>query len=408
MRDPVQILIDSSRGRVGHLILLRYERMAENPFAFFRGAAAIQAHDLMNESPNHQLVQACGDAHLGNFGVFATPERRLIFDINDFDETFRAPWTYDIKRLVASFEIDGRDRAFKRKQRQSIVRAAARSYQKHMSRYAKMSPLDVWYDSINISVLLDKYRKAASVMQGRRIDKEIKHAFDPRADKLVDGDFFRDNPPLIYHPDSSEGKQIVHHLDDAFVDYVDSLPEGRRTLVDRYTVSDVAVKVVGVGSVGTRCGILLLKSGSDSLVLQVKEARASIFAGSPMDTSRHQGERIVIGQRMIQAASDIFLGWSTVGPYHFYIRQLRDVKIKPQTETYTQHMMVVYAEACGWALARAHARTGFPNVIRLAAAIYQDFPAAMVAYAEGYADQNFADYRAFLTALDSGPLNKAA
>lgn len=406
MRDPIQILIDSSEGRVEHLVPFRYDRMSQSPFAFFRGAAAVMAHDLLQQPTSGQLVQACGDAHLANFGVFATPERKLVFDVNDFDETLQAPWEWDIKRLAASFVIAGRDLAFKRKQCQKAARAAAHSYRRHMGKFAKISPLGVWYSQLSVSDLIAKYKYVSSA-EARRIDKELSHAFDPHDDKLVDGNRFRDNPPLIYHPTTKEGREIIGHLNDAFLSYLYSLPDERRILVDHYEVADVAVKVVGVGSVGTRCGVLLLThDGGEPLILQVKEARPSVLAQSPIDLEGHQGERVVTGQRMMQAASDIFLGWSKVGDYHFYIRQLRDVKIKPQIEKYSPAMMAVYAEACGWALARAHARTGEPKVI--SHLLDAEFDNAMVESAETYADVNNDDYRAFLLAIDSGRLVRKA
>lgn len=409
-RDPIAILEESNIGRIPELIPLRWQRMSESAFTFYRGAASLFAFDLFKEPRNTQeLVQACGDCHLANFGVFATPERRLVFDVNDFDETTRAPWEWDIKRLVASFVIAGQDFEFKPKDCRKAAYAAAHSYRRHMAKYADMTPLEIWYSRVDVAELLERYKSVASAAERKRIRKEIDNAFEPHDPKLVDGDRFRDDPPLIYHPTTKEGVEIVSHLREAFERYGETLSDERWALLNRYEVVDAAVKVVGVGSVGTRCGVLLLKNinADDLLILQVKEARRSVISTKPVDDYENEAERVVVGQRMMQAASDVFLGWSSVGPFHFYVRQLRDVKIKPQIEKYSPKMMNAYATACGWALARAHARTGFPAIIKKIINYRVDFECSLVKYGEDYSGINFADYSAFRAAIAKGDLKAA-
>ncbi|TCO82644.1 uncharacterized protein (DUF2252 family) [Plasticicumulans lactativorans] len=410
-RDPVEILIESSAGRLPELLPIRYGRMLQSPFTFFRGAAAVMAADLARTPASGIQVQACGDCHLLNFGAFATPERKLLFDLNDFDETLPGPWEWDLKRLAASFVIAGRNNGFPDAAAQDTARAVARSYREHMDELSGMRALDVWYAHIEMDALLERFEDADTV---RRARKRIAKA---AARDVLEEDYpalvseeggkprIRDNPPLIYHPEASGTAAFEETLRTAFAGYRESLPDDRRLLLDRYRIEDLAIKVVGVGSVGTACGILLmLAEVDDPLFLQVKEARTSVlepYLGRSPYACR--GQRVVVGQRLMQSASDIFLGW-TVSPSgrHFYVRQLRDMKIKPMVELFDVDVMTAYAEACGWALARAHARSG--DAARISGYLGKSarFDDALTAFAAAYAYQNERDHAALMQAVRAG------
>jgi uncharacterized protein (DUF2252 family) len=406
-RDPVEILVESSKRRVQHLLPIRYGRMLQSPFTFYRGAAAIMAADLAQSPETGLHVQICGDCHLMNFGIFATPERRLIFDINDFDETLPGPWEWDVKRLATSFVIAGRNNQFKRWQSRDAALACVRSYRQQMTRLAQLPAIDVWYERIDVEDLLahlpekpfrdqtrDEVRKAAHGGPGVAFPKIVAH--DTKGFQI------RDNYPLVYHPRHAEAREFIEDLRQALKRYRNTLVEDRRVLLDQYELVDHAVKVVGVGSVGTRCGILLLMAGPDDpLFLQVKEATSSVlepyFAKSKY---ANHGERVVEGQRLMQAASDMFLGWTSGRRgRHFYIRQLHDVKVKPMVELYDPMMMNVYAEYCGWVLARAHARSGKSKAISQYLGTNDRFDESIATFAETYADQNEQDYREFAAAV---------
>jgi uncharacterized protein (DUF2252 family) len=406
-RDPIKILTESSARRVQHLVPIRYGRMLQSPFAFYRGAAPIMAADLSHTPVTGLRVQVCGDCHLMNFGIFATPERHLIFDINDFDESLPGPWEWDLKRLTASFVIAGRHNGFKRGQARDVALACARSYRQQMARFSQMRAIDVWYERIDVENLLEHLPEKSFREQARAEIRKASHG-GPEHDfpKLVDLEKgqpqIRDNPPLIYHPRHAEAREFIEDLKQAFERYRKTLPDERRVLIDRYALADHAVKVVGVGSVGTRCGILLLMAGpKDPLFLQVKEANSSVLepylGKSAYD---NHGERVVIGQRLMQAASDLFLGWTYGrGGRHFYIRQLHDVKVKPMVETYDPPTMSVYAAYCGWVLARAHARSGDPKLISQYLGGSDRFDQSIADFAEAYADQNDKDYQEFVRAV---------
>jgi uncharacterized protein (DUF2252 family) len=411
-RDPIEILVESSEGRVPHLLPLRYGRMLISPFAFYRGAAAIMAADLAHTPTTGLRVQACGDCHLLNFGVFATPERRLIFDINDFDETLPAPWEWDVKRLTTSFVIAARHNEFKQSQARTVALACAASYRRHMARLAMMPALDVWYERVDVKQLLAECPPAAFDVSDRQQIRAAAHSSAEHAyPKLLEqGDrhpLIHDNLPLIYHPEHAEALEFIEDLRDAFHRYRQSLSDERRVLLDRFTIVDHAIKVVGIGSVGTRCGILLLMSGSNEpLFLQVKEARASVLEPHA-DKSEYEncGQRVVIGQRLMQAASDLFLGWTRgEAARDFYVRQLRDVKIKPVVEVYDPNMMAAYARSCGWVLARAHARSGDSKQISGYLGSSARFDDVLADFADLYADQNDEDYREFTKAIRAGRL----
>ncbi len=411
-RDPIDQLVESGIGRVPELLPIRYGRMMQSPFAFYRGAAAIMAADLAGLPSTGIRVQACGDCHLVNFGSFATPERRLIFAINDFDETLPAPWEFDIKRLAASFVVAGRHNGFNAGEAREAGQACARSYRERMREFAKMGVLDVWYFSIDAEALLENVEDETVIQRAR------KRAAKARDRNVLDEDFpelvtfeggahrIRDNPPLIYHMQGEEAALMEARVREAFESYRATLAEDRRLLLDRYEFKDIAGKVVGVGSVGTRCAIMLLMGGADDpLFLQVKEARASVlepYAGQSVYPNH--GQRVVMGQRMMQSASDIFLGWTATEKGHFYIRQMRDMKIKPLVELFGPEIMNQYAEACGWALARAHARSGDAAKIAGYLGKKEDFDEALADFSESYADQNEKDYKALVQAVREGRL----
>jgi uncharacterized protein (DUF2252 family) len=409
-RDPVEIIIESSVDRVAHLLPIRYGRMRTSPFAFYRGGAAIMAADLARTPSTGLIVQLCGDCHLMNFGVFATPERNLIFDVNDFDETLPGPWEWDVKRLAASFVVAGRHNGFRGGQSRAAVLAMVRSYRERMARFATMRALDVWYESIDVHDWLARFPSRTIREQTREQIRKAahgvsEHAFPSLVDQQGRRPRIRDNPPLIYHATHAEALEFVEHLGQAFHEYRLTLPDERRVLLDRYHLADHAVKVVGVGAVGTRCGILLLVAGPDDpLFLQVKEARTSVlepYAGKSVYA--HSGQRVVVGQRLMQAASDLFLGWTHGhAGRHFYIRQTRDVKVRPTIEVYGPRSLALYGEACGWVLARAHARSGEPAHLAAYLGSRDRFDQAIADFAEAYADQNERDYDAFVKAIDAG------
>jgi len=411
-RDPIQILIQASVHRVPRLLPVRYGRMLRSPFAFFRGAAAIMAADLSRTPATGLRVQACGDCHLLNFGGFGTPERRVIFDLNDFDETLPAPWEWDVKRLATSFVVAGRNNGFKARRAREAAVALVRSYRRHLSEFSCLSNLEVWYASLDSSQVLNSFRSASR----RALMKD--RARRARARTIADHDFpeltvlrngrpvIRDNPPLIYHP-QERILSSPQSFRKAFQAYRETLSAERRTLLDRYQVMDVATKVVGVGSVGTRCGVMLLMASEwDPLFLQVKEARASVLERwMGKSAYPNHGQRVVVGQRLIQPASDIFLGWTSSEGAHFYVRQLRDLKFKPQVETMNPTELVDYAGICGWALARAHARSGDALAISGYLGRKALFDEAIGDFAGAYAEQNERDHAAMVKAVREGRIH---
>jgi uncharacterized protein (DUF2252 family) len=412
--DPVSLLIANNKGRLANLIPLRYERMMISPFTFYRGAAAIMASDLARTPATGVNVQACGDCHLLNFGGFATPERKIIFDINDFDETAIAPWEWDVKRLVASLVIAGRSNRFRAAACREAAWWAAKRYREQMAEYAESSVLATWYGAIDLEALVT----TGTDRDFRRFTrKKILDSTDARTQhhelhKLThkEGDTPRiiDAPPLIYHIDDMQKHRAYHRkVERSFQEYRATLELPRRVLLDRYRIVDVALKVVGVGSVGTECGVALLMSGNDEpLFLQFKEARQSVLEPyTGRSAYEHHGRRVVVGQRIIQAASDVFLGWATwEDGRHMYIRQLSDVKIKPVIEVMNPESLARYAKACGWALARAHARSGDPVTLSAYMGRSELFEDAMSSFAADYADQNERDYKKLVAAVKAGRL----
>jgi uncharacterized protein (DUF2252 family) len=406
--DPIELLKKSDHGRLPELLPIRYARMRQSAFGFFRGAAAVMAADLATTPRTGLHVQACGDCHVSNFGGFGSPERRLVFDINDFDETLHAPWEWDVKRLASSIVLAGRQKGDGERACQKAVRAAVASYREHVNQYAKMRALEVWYSALDAKLLISEAKSKKAKKYWQRIEERAKlqtaeHVF-PRMTKMVNGwPRIIDNPPLIYHPRQriKQGKRVR----EMFRRYRLTLPEERRVIIDRYHIVDIARKVVGVGSVGTRCAVVLLMADKmDPLFLQFKEALPSVLEGyAGKSRYRYHGERVVTGQRMLQAASDIFLGWTRDDQGHdYYFRQLRDMKMTINVEDMRKEEWLEYLELCGWTLARAHARTGDPAQIAGYLGKNDAFDDAIVKFAFAYADQTQHDHEVFVKAVRSG------
>ncbi|MFD9570378.1 DUF2252 domain-containing protein [Streptomyces sp. NPDC059982] len=422
--DPLTILEAQSSARVAELVPIRYSRMSESPFRFYRGAAAIMASDLAGTPDSGITAQLCGDAHLLNFRLLASPERRLMFDINDFDETLPGPWEWDVKRLAASLVIAGRANGFDDSERARIVGSGVRAYREAMRGFAGMGNLDVWYARIDAEALRDltssqlnqRGRQKLAGAMARARSRDTLQAFG-KLTELVDGQpKIKADPPLLVPiadllPDV-ERSTLEEHLRGLLSRYGQTMSSDRRALLEDYRLADTARKVVGVGSVGTRCWILLLlgRDRRDPLFLQAKEADASVLAEHVgASRYRNQGERVVAGQRLMQATSDTFLGWEKLEGMDgkqrdFYIRQLRDWKGIAMPETMPPGQLRAFGEVCGITLARAHARSGD----RIAIASYlgrgEAFDRALVGFAEAYADQNERDYQALVEAVRSGRL----
>jgi uncharacterized protein (DUF2252 family) len=402
--DPVALLDRQNETRVPDLVPLRWGRMLESPFAFLRGSALVMANDLVATPNSGVRVQACGDCHLLNFGVYATPERNLLFDINDFDETAPAPWEWDIKRLAASLDVASRYRSFSSATAANLVRAMVESYREHMHEFAHMPALQLWYSRLDLATAMQRFAKTA---QGRR---EMKRSVEQarrrtpesaliRLTKVVDGRRrLLDNPPVLFHLREKRGHPLLNAVFDS---YFATLRAELRLLLGRYRVVDFAIKVVGVGSVGTRCGVVLLMADdNDSLLLQIKEANPSVldvYAGRSQ--YKNHGQRVVVGQRTIQAASDIFLGWTHLRGRDYYVRQLRDMKWSLDPDQAGVKRLERYARGCGATLARAHARAADAAVIAGYLGRGDVFDEAMVEFAQGYGDQTERDYESLRTAI---------
>jgi len=420
--DPIAMLERQAATRVPELLPIRYGRMAASPFAFYRGGAYIMGSDLANTPVSGMRAQLCGDAHLSNFGGFASPERDLIFDLNDFDETLPGPWEWDVKRLAASVAIAGRDRGFSGKQRRSIVQSTVRVYREAMHRLAGMGELAIWYERVDAGMLRDRVGPQATARQLRTFEKTVAkgrrkdstRAFTKLATTIDAKPRIVADPPLLVpirdllpEPEEKEFRGGMESLLEA---YRSSLPLHLCHLLDRYEFVDLARKVVGVGSVGTRAWVILLvgRDGEDAVMLQAKEAQASVLEPylGRSEFATH-GERVVRGQRMMQAATDIFLSWQRSPSLDgverdFYVRQLWDWKASADLSRMTEHGLLTYTRACAWSLARSHARSGD----RLAIAAYlgkgNRFDRAIARFAEVYADQNDADYRRLVEAEAAG------
>ncbi len=417
--DPVALLEEQSQSRVEELVPIRYGRMLVSPFTFYRGAAYIMASDLSHLPRTGLHVQLCGDAHLSNFGSYAAPDRRLVFDTNDFDETLPGPFEWDVKRLVASFAVAGRSRGFGSKTRYGINVAVTAAYREAMAQFAAMGTMAVWYSRVDIDEMAKDWTSRTSAKAAKRFEKNVAKARTKDSlralDKLtrvVDGErrFVSDPPLIVPVADLASGHELVDWAKTVIRSYRRSLQRDRRHLLERFRFVDAARKVVGVGSVGTRAWVVLFagRDGDDPLMLQFKEAQASVleeFLGKSQ-FSNH-GQRVVEGQRLMQAASDLLLGWiRTPGvdgvERDFYVRQLWDAKGSALVDVMEPETMAVYAQICGQTLARAHARSGDAVAISAYLGTSGTFDQALAIFAEAYADQNERDYAAFKDAADSG------
>ena len=433
--DPVGLLEEQNATREPELVPVRHGRMLVSPFTFYRGAAKIMAADLAGTPTAGLQVQLCGDAHLSNFGVFASPERLLLFGLNDFDETLPGPFEYDVKRLAASFTIAGRNNGFSKADTQAATLEAARAYREAMAGFAQMGTMAIWYARLDEDELMTAVRSAAAKASKTKKGKKAARRAEKRAEKtrekahtrdslqalsklgeLVDGHYrIVNQPPIIvpareleatYGLSPDELQRMIH---EQFRAYRATLQDDRRHLLERFELVDVARKVVGVGSVGTRAFIVLLQGRDqhDPLFLQVKEATASVLEDQlPKSRYKQHGQRVVQGQRMLQAASDIYLGWTKGrdGTRHFYWRQLRDMKGSADVESMAPVGLSFYAGVCGWTLARAHARSGDPIAIAAYLGASKQFDRSITDFAKRYADQNERDYQAFAEAIQSGRL----
>jgi uncharacterized protein (DUF2252 family) len=403
--DPVARLEASNATRVPDLVPVRYGRMLASPFAFLRGAAQLMADDLASTPVTGLRVQACGDAHLANFGVFATPERNLVFDVNDFDETLPAPWEWDVKRLAASVAVAARNLNIEEGAGEA-VEGSVRAYRERMIELGPMSPLDVWYDRVDVQRVLaiareERARDLEDALCVAKVHHRTSLGALPKLTAVVEGRRrIVDRPPLIVH-DAIEDRDAEKML----AQYVESLPQDRRPLLERWTIVDAARKVVGVGSVGTRCYLVLLMGhdGRTPLFLQLKEANEAVTASHAGPSEfMHQGQRVVVGQRLMQAASDIFLGWTTDGKRHYYVRQFRDMKGSVNLDVMTESGFATYARLCGRVLARAHARSGDAAAIGGYLGRRPTFDKAVAMFALAYSDQTERDHAALVDAVRSG------
>jgi uncharacterized protein (DUF2252 family) len=407
-RDPIKLLEVSGRHRLPELIPIRHGRMLRSPFTFLRGSAGLMAADLATMPATGLRVQACGDCHLMNFGLFATPERNLVFDINDFDETLPAPWAWDLKRLAASFAVAARHNGHSDAQARDVAIECVRAYREQLRELSKKSPLEVWYDRLDAEALIAMAPDAET--RKRRKDyaaQAHKHIGESLLPKITDeiGGHRRliDQPPVLFHVPERLGN--MDRFRAGLKDYRLSLPDDRRVLFDRYSLQDIAIKVVGIGSVGTRCLVALFFSAENHpLLLQFKEAGPSVlapYAGASL--YENQGQRIVVGQRLMQSSSDIFLGWTkgALG-FHFFGRQLRDMKWSAPVEGGEPKFLKLYAEVCGVTLARAHARSGDASTISGYLGKSDAFDQAIGKFALAYADQTERDHAALKAAVRSG------
>ena len=422
--DPVALLEQQASSRLPELVPIRYGRMLVSPWCFFRGAALLMASDLATTLSSGLIVQACGDAHLSNFGTFASPERNLLFDVNDFDETQPGPWEWDVKRLAASLEVAARGNGFSRRQRRQIVTASTRRYRTAMRTFSAMSSLDIWYARADLALVHKLFqpqmtphsRKVMAKDLAKAYTRDSMQAFSKLAGVVGGQTRIIADPPLIMPvsqllPEEKDRLGFEAQLDGLIAKYRRTLDADHRFLFRRYQLADLARKVVGVGSVGTRCWIVLFqdRDGSDPLFLQVKEAQPSVlaaFAGA--GKYANQGQRVVEGQRLMQAASDIFLGWQRTGKaldgktHDFYVRQLRDWKVSLDIDAMKPSGMQIYGQLCAWTLARAHARSGEAIAIAAYLGNADVFDQAITEFAAAYADQNERDYQALATAAATG------
>jgi len=412
--DPVDLVLEAGKGRMPELLPLRHGRMVRSPFTFYRGSALAMAADLAATPVTGIRVQCCGDAHLCNFGGFATPERQVIFSINDLDETLPGPWEWDVKRLAASFVVACRDIGLRESTAREVVLECVRSYRDHMAEFSEMKALELWYQVLDAETLISTIQDPAFRRRAiKRLTKESARSvtediFPKLAAASGESHFIKDQLPTIFHfPGHSPG-EVESGVKEAFTLYRETLVPSVQALLDRFELKDAAIKVVGVGSVGTRCWVLLLMAGeNDPLFLQVKEARASVlepYAGKSV--FHNHGQRVVNGQRLMQPYSDMFLGW-TEGREgrHYYFRQLRDIKISVRVETFRAGEMNLYAQSCGHVLALSHARSVDSASISGYLGRSDAFDKAIATFSVAYADQNEKDHAALERAIRAGKVN---
>ncbi len=407
--DAVDLVLEAEKGRLPDLLPLRHGRMAKSAFTFYRGAALTMASDLASTPVSGLRVQACGDAHLCNFGGFATPERKIIFSINDLDETLPAPWEWDVKRLGPSFVVACRDNGLSEAVAKDVVLTCVRTYRESMAEFSRMKTLELWYRTITIEELMADLTGLVRKRLVKRIEKERAKSrgaelFPKLAERRGDVPVIKDLLPTIFHTEENPPGEVQEMFLDALAVYRGTLPHATQTLLDRFELRDAAVKVVGVGSVGTLCMVLLLTAGDDDpLFLQIKEARASVlepYAGASVFAN--QGQRVVNGYRLMQPASDMFLGWSRGRKRDFFIRQLRDMKLGPLVETFGEEEFSIYASFCGRALALAHARSGSSAALSGYMGKSDVFDEAIASFSFDYADQNEKDHAALMRAIKAG------
>jgi uncharacterized protein (DUF2252 family) len=416
--DPVDLITSQNDSRVQFLVPIRHWRMSQSPFAFYRGGAKVMAHDLATTPSTGIDVQISGDAHLSNFGVYGSPERDLVFDLNDFDETLPGPWEWDVKRLAASFAIAARHNRYDSDDERDLARRAVAAYRRAMHDFAGDRYSDVWYAHLDVDDVYDAFRGQLSKKERKKGEKFVRkarsknslRAFDKLAEQTDDGYRIVSQPPLIVPlrelPTEEHPDQIASTIQGVFEAYLDSVPDHIEVFLRRYRYRDSAIKVVGVGSVGTRCWIVLLKGRDehDPFFLQVKEADRSVLEGHlPDSIYAEHGRRVVEGQRLMQATSDSFLGWHVgLDGTHYYWRQFKDMKGSVEIDGATVRGARRYAELCGWTLARAHARSGDPATISGYLGKGDNFDRAIAKFSLAYADQNESDYAAFTDAINDG------
>lgn len=406
--NPIDILVESGAARNQELLPIRYGRMSVSPFTFYRGAAAIMASDLSRTPTTGYYVQACGDCHLANFGAFATAEHRIIFDINDFDETYPAPWEWDLKRLATSFVIACQNNGLSADDTHFVARHVVLSYNQQMQKLAEMPVLDAWSYIMDYQELIQMFKdKKLEKISKKQLSKAQKvdgiHEMVKMAHVVHGKPAIVDAPPLIFHASEQSHPGFIESAHRTVKKYQSTLPIERRILLDKYELCDIAMKVVGVGSVGTFCAVALLFAGEgDPLFLQIKEAQRSVLEPYvSMHNFASQGERVVYGQRIMQAAGDIFLGHviGDTSGRHYYVRKLHDVKIKPMIESFNITDMLDYARYCGWALARAHGRSADPAIIAGYMGKGKDLAEAIADFSFAYADLNLRDHHMLLNAI---------
>jgi uncharacterized protein (DUF2252 family) len=408
--DAVELVLAAERGRHEELLPLRHGRMVRSAFTFYRGAALTMASDLASTPVTGARVQCCGDAHLCNFGGFATPERRVIFAINDLDETLPAPWEWDVKRLAASFVIASQDNGLRDDVAHDMAQTSVRAYRESMAEFSELRTLELWYRSLGAEEMVasipdpdfrDRALKRLQKERGKSVAEDI---FPKLVEQKGDVPLIKDQLPTIFHAEGHPPGEVQKVVLDALEGYRATLPSSYRALLERYRLRDVAMKVVGIGSVGTSCWVLLFTAGeSDPLFLQVKEARASVlepYAGRS-EFGNH-GQRVINGYRLMQPASDIFLGWTSGPKRDFFVRQLRDIKISVRVETFGRMEMEVYATWCGRALALSHARAGHPAILAGYMGKSDTFDQAIASFAVSYAEQNARDHAALARAVKQG------